>query len=129
MPPTRYACCCITLQGLTIDLSRPCQILQDKMEKQRLDRIKAEARQAAKKEKLAAEGELDAQFVPVADRRTGRTAAEEATITERKKGDAKGKAKDVGKRKVEKLEMENALEEAVGSTSVRLFRAAGTKGS
>lgn len=97
------------------------QILQDKMEKQRLDRIKSEARQAAKKEKLAAESEQVAQFVPVPERRSGRTAAEEATITERMKGDAKTKGKETGgsKRKVDKREMENALQEAVGSTSVR----------
>lgn len=97
-----------------------CQILSDKMEKQRIDRIKAESRAANKstKEKTT--------LAAAPERRSGRSAVEDdraagASVKKEDKGakGKEGKSASSSKRKVEKLEMEEALEEAVGSTAVR----------
>lgn len=103
-----------------LSLLPQCQILSDKMEKQRIDRLKAESRAANKsiKEKTT--------LVAAPERRSGRSAVEDdkaagASVKKEDKG-AKGKGgKSVSssKRKVEKLEMEEALEEAVGYNAVR----------
>lgn len=101
-------------------LSPQCQILADKMEKQRIDRLKAESRAANKSTKE--------KTTPVAapQRRSGRSAVEDdkaagGSVKKETKGakGKEGKLASSSKRKFEKLEMEEALEEAVGSTAVR----------